>query len=209
MANNLSLDFYLIIKPRVLTRKYDIRDKDGNVLFEAKPNLLGTELSITDSTGAVIGETKHKIIAVAPTFMLYEGSAKGGKLIGSIKKPIMENMMSMTTKLDVQDQSGNVIAKASGSFFSMDATIGSYNITSDSGELIAQVGRQLEGGVMQKLGEMAKDAYSLEIKRQGVVSSLMLLEFLLCIELLRSESKPRNRGIGGIGLGGGGGVINF
>jgi uncharacterized protein YxjI len=193
MADSLSLGYYVIIKPRMLTRKFDIRDKEGKTLFEAKPNLLGTELTISDMNGKNIGETKHKILALAPTFYLYDGNAKSGKLLGVIKKPILQNTMRMTQKLTIEDEKGNALATASGGFLALGEAATSYNIEDGRGETIATVSSQVSGSIMGWLGDMAKDAYCLQISRSDSIPTLVLIEFLLCIELMRQE---QNRGAG-------------
>lgn len=205
---SLDLDQYVIIKPRILTRKFEIRDKDGKTLFEAKPNLLNTELTITDASGNTIGEAKHKIISLVPTFYLYDGNDKKGRLIGIVKKPALENMMSMTQKLVIEDEKGNIVANASGSFFGIGQSATSYSILDGKGTLLAKVSSQAwSGRIANWLGDMAKDAYSMQITTSGTVQTLVLIEFLLCIELLRTtQNAARGANIGGFGLGGNQGI---
>lgn len=200
----LDQDQYVIIKPGMLTRKFEIRDKDGNVLFEAKPNILGTELTITDSSGKAVGEAKHKMISLVPTFYLYDGNEKNGKLLGIVKKPALENMMSMTQKLAIEDQNGNVLANASGSIFGLGQASRSYSIVDSQGTLIAKINSSSGSSVMGWLGDMAKDAYYMQITEPGKLQTLVLIEFLLCIELMReTQNKNQNMGVRGFGIGGG------
>lgn len=154
-------------------------------MFEATPNLLSTELSITDNTGTVVGETAQKVLSLVPTFHLYEGDAKAGKLIGTIKKPIIKNMLSMGQKLDVESPEGKVVAKASGGMFGLGGASASYSITDGEGVLVAKVSTELTDSIMGTLGNLAKAAYSLQIIKQDAVPTLMLIELLLSIELLK------------------------
>jgi hypothetical protein len=179
MADPLSLDSYVITHPSLLSNKFDIRDEKGNVLFESKPNFMNTDVTITDSAGDVVGEMLHKTFALdGRDFELYEGSAKGGKLLGWVKVP-SDLKRAFQRERDLEDQSKTVVASASRGASGTGGT--SYSITDSKGKQIAEADTELGDTLISTLGNLVNNAYSLQIKKSGKVSTLMLLEFFLGI----------------------------
>ncbi len=61
-----------------------------------------------------------------------------------------------------------------------------YNITDSNGDIVANVFMVLDPSApWVNMTFMSNGAYALQITTPGSVSTLMLIEFLLCVELLR------------------------
>jgi len=195
IADQLSLESYVIQREHGIHlggMPFDIKDRANNLLFRAKTNLLGTEITIQDTAGNILGQSRHKLVSITPTFYLYDGDAQQGKLVAIVKRPVMENMANTFSEdLTIEDQSGAVVARASGKFNGF--LNYEYNITSNQGEQIGTISTGTPGEGLKNLISIGgfKRTLTLNITKQGILPNIILLEFLITIELKTIEEESR------------------
>jgi uncharacterized protein YxjI len=235
MDNNiLTLNTYVIGRPQkfALNVAYDCYDQDGTKLFDIKRKIMSEEYSLVDPSGKVFGVIHRKLIAVTPTYDLYDGNKT---LIGRVieEMNLAGNLLGGNgRKFLLEDANGNKIAhvavtsplaqildSALGGQLPNQVSNSSFNVTNmDESEVIAKIGtvrKRIQG--IQFGPNYA--TFILEITGKSV-PSLTLIEFAIAVDHLFSSTSNtsfgapgapfRNPGMPPSGMGGGGGMkINF
>lgn len=120
----------LLLKQKMfsLFDSFDVYGEDKNVAYKVKGQLaIRHKLKIYSPQGDELGEVNEKIIAVTPTFELYEK----GKKIGTLKKKIFK-LFGSAYRIE------SLGWTAKGNF-----TEWNYKIEDSNGKLVAKIGKQL------------------------------------------------------------------
>jgi uncharacterized protein YxjI len=209
VTDPLSLSTYIVQKQyKFGGLSLQFADKDGNQVLKSDGKALVTQQPLQTMDGKVISTITHKIIAATPEYDIHTGDAKG-QVTGIIKEPMqLASGFGSGLKIEIKDESGKVIATASGNFMDME-----IEVTDASGASVAKITRNLSAaGILGKLSQYTKESYKMDVIGSSVKTQT-LLEFLIVLELLLARGKGSNPGIikmGGLGgLGGSGGGIQF
>jgi hypothetical protein len=220
MSDALALDTYVISRPRgfSMNTPYDCYDKDGTKLFDIKKKIIGEEYSLVDSTGKLFGTMHRKMIAVAPSYDLYDGSKQ---LIGKAVEEINIGIVSGGKKFLLEDKDGKKIAHITitsplaGLTELLEgqtpAAVSGYEIKSiDDSTVIARIG--IQRGMIPRPGY---GNFVLELVDKSI-STLTLIEFAIAVDHLYSSAPAQRRsgfqmggmpgGFGGTGGFGGGNI---
>lgn len=154
----------LLFKQRMFAwfDSYDIFDEYGNTVYTVKGQLSwGHCLKIFDVYGREVGTVKEKIFSFMPTFEMYLGES----YVGSIRKQF--SLFKPQYEIDCNGW------QISGSFMEWD-----YTISSPTGEMIAQISKELFNWT---------DTYSIDVLNPE--NALCALMFVLAID---AEKCSRN-----------------
>ncbi|HUB92776.1 MAG TPA: phospholipid scramblase-related protein [Candidatus Saccharimonadales bacterium] len=193
--DSLSFDFYLIERATAFGN-LSIKDKDNNTLFVTKSGLSG--MTIEKQDGTPVGTVHRVILSMTPKFELRRGD-KNGSVMAIVNRGMLSNMLS--NEMSIEDPEGNTIGKATGNWSGFE-----FEITDGAGELVAKITKALSGSLLQKLGQLTKGAYAMNVVRSGVIPNLVLLEFLICVELSPVDTQRGNVAMGNPFRGGFGGT---
>jgi uncharacterized protein YxjI len=120
----------LLLKQKMfsLFDSFDIYDEDGNVAYKVKGQLaIGHKLKIYNPHGDEVGQVNQKLIAITPTFEMYEK----GKKVGTLKKKLFK-LFGSAYSIE------SLGWTAKGNF-----TEWNYKIEDSNGNLVATIGKQL------------------------------------------------------------------
>lgn len=154
----------LLFKQRMFAwfDSYDIFDEYGNTVYTVKGQLSwGHCLKIFDAYGREVGTVKEKVFSFMPTFEMYLGES----YVGSIRKQF--SLFKPQYEIDCNGW------QISGSFMEWD-----YTISSPTGEMIAQISKELFNWT---------DTYSIDVLNPE--NALCALMFVLAID---AEKCSRN-----------------
>ena len=233
MADILGLDTYVIGRPNKfsLSISYDGYDTTGNKLFDVKRKFMSEKYSLIDASGSTIGMMHRKLVAVTPTYDLYEGDGK--TLIGKVVEEINISAVGLGGKKSfmLEDAQGAKLAHVSISsplaqvFQGLEQGQGlekslvqgagmAYDVTSiDGTKVIAKMGMVWQQNYGVRFGNNVASFVINIIDRS--VSTLLLIEFAIAVDHLYSAAQMSNtnRNFGntppGFGGGGGGFGIKF
>ena len=217
MDDILGLDTYVIGRPIhfAINVAYDCYDSGGTKLIDVKPRLLGG-YTLKDNTGKEVGEIHQKMVSLAPTYELYDGSKK---LLGSMSELITVSLTG-AKKFELKDASGNKIAhlEITSPLMSIvqivegkqaGAVTGYDVVGADGTTPIAKIGMQSSatGWIGRNMAN-----FVLQIIDKSV-PTLLLIEFAVAVDHLYMYSSMNTRtfgmgggmGMGGPGMGGFGG----
>ena len=155
----------LLLKQKIFSwfDSFDVYGEDGNVAYKVKGELSwGKKLKIYTPQGDEVGEVNQKIIAITPSFDIYER----GQKIGSINKKLFKlfgsayNMESLGWT-------------ATGNFTEWD-----YEIKDSHGNRVAKIGKKLFN---------LTDTYALDIADPK--NALYALMFVIAVDAEKASRK--------------------
>ncbi len=224
MSDGLDQDVYVISRPIKfdLMMAYGCYDKDGNKLFDVKKKLLGDQYSLLDGSGKEIGMIHKTMIAITPTYDLYDGNKN---IIGKVVEEANINLVTGGKSFLLNDKDGKKLAHVTltrplamaeevlQGQAPQSATMGFEIKNSDDSVIFAKISIQKQA----KTSFVARAGYAnfvLEVNDKSI-STLLLLEFSIAIDHLYSTSiRGPSMGLGKGGLsnipgGFGGGGVNI
>ena len=182
-----SNEYIIEQKLAALRDTFGLKDRNGNLLAYVKKKIVswGPQFSFETPDGHRFGEMRGKVLAVRPTFEIYDMQS----LVGVVKKKVLKLLGS---EWWLEDRSGTEMARIKGNITEHD-----FTIQSPTGSTVAQV---------HKKWVSIRDSYGVEILTKDL-TPYIIIAYVIAMDHAEWK-RGRNLGMLGVGTIGAGTMID-